>query len=556
VTPTTPPGTGEMIRRRPLARTVSPARWSEYDRLLRCAREHEWTIMDLESWLEGGGIQGQVLIVRHDVDQNPAAALRMARLDARYEVSGVWYFRWRTASPAAIERIRHLGGRIGLHYETLTRLVLGRGLDGHAVDEPLVAAAREQLRGEITAFAQRFGPIGSISAHGDTRVPGVSNQLLLAAEDASVFGVRFDANQALSRHRLGRWMTDRSRPDGGWEHGLDAEAVLGAREGPILCLTHPNNWCSGAALWSDRVRARVLPTPPLDAGEWRVGTRTRNDRPPGDAPPGRPPTGIVATPRLRTAAPVSVFSPVEQTLRREILRYYYDTGRSLVSRDGLRTLETNSGLAETRAATLEEMLATAGLESLRERPVLDVGCGFGALSLVFASRGARVTALDPNGERLAVGARVAAEHGFDVEWHVAEMGTAPLPAGPYDVIVMNNSLCYVMARRARRRALTDARAALTGGGLIVIRDPNRLRPLDPFTGLPLLALLPPRAAGAVSRLLRRPRSRVRLLSAPAARRELRRAGFVDVRSHVPGHHLPVPPLFAGYQHLSARRGQA
>ncbi len=546
---------GEIIRPRPLARTLSPARWSEYDRLLGTARELGWATMDLEQWLVAGGVQGRVLIVRHDVDQSPGAALRMARLDDRHGVSGTWYFRWRTASPAAVGRVRELGGRIGLHYETLTRLMLERRLTAAQVDAPLIAAARGELRREIDAFIRRFGPIVSISAHGDTRVPGVSNQVLLAADDASAFGVRFDANQALSRHRLALWMTDRSGPEGGWEHRADAAAVLRGTDGPILCLTHPNNWCSGVALWSDRIRSRILPGPPADGGERWIGTRTRDDRPPDDAPPDPTRGRVQAAPRLRSAPPIASFAPIAESLRREIVRHAYDAGHSLVSETGLRTLETNSGLAETRAATLEELLEAGGLRSVRDRALLDLGCGYGALALVFAARGARVTALDPNRDRLDVGARVAADHGLDVVWRTGEMGATGLPGDTFDAIVMNNSLCYVVARSARRRALAEARETLRPGGVLVIRNPGRIRPLDPFTGLALISLLPPRAASAASRLLGRRRSHVRLLSTGAARRELRRAGFADVRSSGLTRRGPLPAGLAGYQHLVARRGR-
>jgi SAM-dependent methyltransferase len=545
---------GEIIRPRPLARTLSPARWSEYDQLLSTARELGWATMDLEQWLTAGGVRGRVLIIRHDVDQNPAAAIRMARLDDHHGVRGVWYFRWRTASPAAVARVVELGGRVGLHYESLTRLALERGLTAAEIDAPLIAAARQELRREVAAFTRRFGPIESISAHGDTRVPGVSNQILLADEDASSFGIRFDANQALSRHRLALWMTDRSGPEGGWEHRAQADEVLRRVDGPILCLTHPNNWCSGAALWSDRARSRVLPTPPLDAGRWRLGTRTRDDRPPSDGAPEPTRGAVVSAPRLRNAAPVTAFAPVAESMRREILRHAYDAGDHIVSESGLRTLETNSGLAETRAATLEELLAAGGLPSVRDRALLDLGCGFGSLALVFATRGARVTALDPNGERLQVGVRVAARHGLAVTWRTGEMGVTALPADSFDAVVMNNSFCYVIPRAARRRALRDALRALRPGGVLVLRNPARFRPLDPFTRLPLISLLPPRAACAASRLLGRPRSRVRLLSTTAARRELRRAGFADVRSLAPAHRGPLPAWLAAYQHLVARRG--
>ena len=60
----------------------------------------------------------------------------------------------------------------------------------------------------------------------------------------------------------------------------------------------------------------------------------------------------------------------------------------------------------------------------------------------------------------------------------------------FDLVVVNNSLCYVLDREARQAALRLA-GALSPGGWLVMRNPNRLFPLDQFTGIPLLGLLPP-----------------------------------------------------------------
>ncbi len=66
-------------------------------------------------------------------------------------------------------------------------------------------------------------------------------------------------------------MTDRSAADGRWKDGTDPLAVLREADAPILCLTHPNNWCSGVSLWADRFKA---------ATRWPGGVRTGSDTPP------------------------------------------------------------------------------------------------------------------------------------------------------------------------------------------------------------------------------------------------------------------------------------
>ena len=79
-----------------------------------------------------------------------------------------------------IDAVRGAGGAVGLHYETLTRDILRNG--GGATAERIEAAASD-LRAEIATFKQLFGPIRSICPHGDSRVPGVTNQVLLKRMD-------------------------------------------------------------------------------------------------------------------------------------------------------------------------------------------------------------------------------------------------------------------------------------------------------------------------------------------------------------------------------------
>lgn len=533
-----------------LARTLSAARWSEYDMLLKAARDHDWVAMDIEGWIAAGGPQGRVLILRHDVDQHPATAVRMARIEASHGLRATSYFRWRTSSSLAIKRVRELGGGVGLHYETLTRLMLERGLGAADVTDALVDEARERLVGEVAAFKRRFGEIRSFCAHGDTRVPGVSNTVLVQGVDPSLFGVEFDAGDTLSRYRLGLWLTDRAAVEGRWKDGLDPRELLTHSDDPILCLTHPNNWCSGASLWADRLRAAGHRDSPERYAT--TGLHTGHDQPPSDlfGTPARP---VVKQPQLRPAPTVRQYGPIAVSMQREILRHEFDRGTELTGSAGLRTLKTNSTLAESRVATLERALARAQVPGLAGRDLIDLGCGFGALALVFASRGARVTGLDPNAPRMKVGARVARDHALTVEWIIGGMDTVDLGERRFDIAVMNNSLCYLVDRSRRREALRRTLAALRPGGVLVIRNPKRLRLRDQFTGVPLLGMLPPAMVRQISRTCDLDRSEVRLLTARGARRELRDAGFVDVED-VPGSARPAfADALSAYQHLIARR---
>jgi ubiquinone/menaquinone biosynthesis C-methylase UbiE len=250
------------------------------------------------------------------------------------------------------------------------------------------------------------------------------------------------------------------------------------------------------------------------------------------------------------------FAPIADSLRLGVISFYAERGERLDDAAGVNTLETNSGYVERRAAPLLELLSlSSGHDSLEGMQVLDLGCGFGALSLYFAARGGLVTGIDPIEDRLGVGRDVAAAHELPVRFEKGMMEELELPNASFDLAVQNNSLCYVVAGRDRDRALRETFRVLRPGGYLIMRNPNRWHPVDQFTGLPLIQLLPTQRAARAAELMGKPRSTVRLTSPPAARRELRSAGFAEV-AHVasPASRWPrFAKPFARYQHLLARR---
>jgi hypothetical protein len=246
-----------------LARTFSLSRWDEYRRLLAAACESGYQVVSLEEWVldRDRDAPQPVFLLRHDVDQDPGSAWRMADVERELGIRSTWYFRWRTAHPAVTRELRRRGGHLGLHYETLTRIALDRGLHSPTAIQGLLGECRIVLRDEIALFARRHGPIRSVCPHGDTRLPGVSNGALLQGEDLTGYGVRFDAKRGLLGRPVAFVVTDRSAANGGWQDGKNPHRALEERATPILCVTHPNNWASGPSLWTDRLLRRLLSAP-------------------------------------------------------------------------------------------------------------------------------------------------------------------------------------------------------------------------------------------------------------------------------------------------------
>jgi SAM-dependent methyltransferase len=256
---------------------------------------------------------------------------------------------------------------------------------------------------------------------------------------------------------------------------------------------------------------------------------------------------------MSTTAPMPPgFAPLAHDLRDRIIEHYERAGERLDTPGGLLTLDTNSVLAAARGRLLLRLLAEAGADSIAGRRVLDLGAGFGAIALYCAHLGADVVTVDPHAQRMQVAVEIARRRGLAVRAVAARAQCLPLPDACFDVVLVNNSFCYITERRERRRALGEIHRLLRPGGWVAMRNPNRLHPRDQFTGLPLLGLLPPPLAARAVEALGRHRSSVRLSSPGGTARELRSAGFTQVHWRAqPGRRLGA--RFAGYHQVLARR---
>jgi len=106
--------------------------------------------------------------------------------------------------------------------------------------------------------------------------------------------------------------------------------------------------------------------------------------------------------------------------------------------------------------------------------VLDVGAGTGAMSLLAAELGFRMTALDLSEDMLARARDKARERGLDVEFHVGP-GSEP-PEGPFDAVMERHVLWTTMDPVG---ALEAWRRVTAPGGRLVLFE-GIWRPVDSF----------------------------------------------------------------------------
>jgi SAM-dependent methyltransferase len=108
------------------------------------------------------------------------------------------------------------------------------------------------------------------------------------------------------------------------------------------------------------------------------------------------------------------------------------------------------------------------LGDLRNKSLLDFGCGEGVDSVIYAALGAEVTGIDVSRELIGLARRRADLDGVPVRFLTGDILKME-PLGTYDVVVANAVLHHVDIRRVVPRLLQCVRP----GGLIVVSEPVR-----------------------------------------------------------------------------------
>jgi 2-polyprenyl-3-methyl-5-hydroxy-6-metoxy-1,4-benzoquinol methylase len=109
---------------------------------------------------------------------------------------------------------------------------------------------------------------------------------------------------------------------------------------------------------------------------------------------------------------------------------------------------------------------------LRNRRVLDAGCGAGEYVEAFALLGADVVGLEFNLEKVT---RYLQRHPGSKRVMQGELSGVPLPSESFDVIVLNEVLEHVPDQLG---ALREMRRLLRKGGRLAVFSPNRIYPFE------------------------------------------------------------------------------
>ncbi len=215
--------------------------------------------------------------------------------------------------------------------------------------------------------------------------------------------------------------------------------------------------------------------------------------------------------------------------------YFRNRGRDATDPAVRSTVRTNTELVPQRAEHLLDLLqGLSDRKDLTGTVVAEVGCGFGALAtyLAWSSGSRRIIGVDVRADFIE-SARESAENmnltdrlGFAVD-DMRKLAT--IEDGSVDVAILNNAFIYLTSPDAMDEALSAVHRILAPNGHILLFHANKWTPREPFTRAPIVHLLSPRIADAVSRVAgwEHSHGRVRLIGPREMRRRLQRAGFTS-----------------------------
>lgn len=147
-----------------------------YRSLLKLLREQDYAIVDYHDWAD----KPRCVILRHDIDNDPAQAVRLAELEAEEGVSSTWFVLLRTEfyNPASREtgdrlrRILSLGHKIGLHFDEKAYPPQGReDVVQNIIKECGLLSAL--LETEVSSVSMHRPSPATLEA--DLQIPGVVN---------------------------------------------------------------------------------------------------------------------------------------------------------------------------------------------------------------------------------------------------------------------------------------------------------------------------------------------------------------------------------------------
>lgn len=211
-------------------------KWKYYEQIIQTLLDRGYYISDIQSYENIKNNYDKIAIFRHDIDNDPSAALKMSQIESRYNIRTTYYFRWKTANPNIIHQIAK-NFEVGLHYESLATYIAANEIE--EITNEVLNKARYLLEQELKLFQALYG-LKSIASHGHavniktqtTNLQLITDKLLEKFNIQEAYHVQRDEMVKISDGDSTRKF---------WKYNVDPISVS-ATNATIYFLSHPSHW--------------------------------------------------------------------------------------------------------------------------------------------------------------------------------------------------------------------------------------------------------------------------------------------------------------------------
>lgn len=223
-----------------------PSRITALEEVLLYAKSASYEIVSIETYLRqrmDGSDARKTLLLRHDIDTDPATARLIWDMECRYGIRGSFFFRTSTADIKLMRAIDESGAEVGYHFEEISS-VIKSGMKFKSKSDLLRSAASLFCSNLNSLRDKAKLPLHGVASHGDfvNRRVGIINNELLNNEIRRDMKISYEAYDDSVVTGIDLRIADRMFP-AMWYPESPREAIdRGLRV--IQLLIHPRQWRS------------------------------------------------------------------------------------------------------------------------------------------------------------------------------------------------------------------------------------------------------------------------------------------------------------------------
>ncbi len=223
-------------------------RLADYEQLLERAAHAGYRFATCEDWADmlesGAPIEPKVLVLRHDIDTDPACALPWSHMEREVGARGSYFFRLSTLDDTVIREVMDRGCHVSYHFEELADVAKERKLRSRAEVERHMPEICDRFAANVAMLRARYGwSMRVVSSHGDwvNRRLGISNHAITRDPGLRArLGIAWETYDSAMMKPLAAYFSDDDAP-AWWKPG-PPEHAIDAGVGPMCVLMHPKQW--------------------------------------------------------------------------------------------------------------------------------------------------------------------------------------------------------------------------------------------------------------------------------------------------------------------------